>query len=149
MELEKLKHNFEMQQLELTRQLELQRASFKTELEKQKSEKLAHARDPKLPYFEESKDKMDSYLSRFEQYATANKWDKNVSVTDLTALLKGRALDVYDRLSTEDAADYDKLKVALLKNFDMTERGFRKKSVIVGREGRKHLYNLVAVFVAI
>ena len=113
--LEKLKHSFEMQQLELTRQLELQRASFMTELEKQKSEKLAHARDPKLPYFEESKDKMDSYLSRFEKYATANQWDKSVGAAYLSALLKGRALDVYDRLSTEDAADYDKLKDALLK----------------------------------
>ena len=38
-ELEKIKHRFENQQLELTGQLELQRASFKTELEKQKSEK--------------------------------------------------------------------------------------------------------------
>ena len=107
-ELEKLKHSFEMKHLELMRQLEVQRATFKTELEKQKSEKLAHARDPKLPYFEESKDKMDSYLSRFEKYATANKWDKNVWAAYLSALLKGRALDVYDRLSTEDAADYDK-----------------------------------------
>ena len=126
-ELEKLKHSFEMKHLELMDQLEVQRASFKTKLEKQKSEKLAHARDPKLPYFEESKDKMDSYLSRFEKYATANKWDKNVWAAYLSALLKGRALDVYDRLSTEDAADYDKFKDALLKNFDMTERGFRKK----------------------
>ena len=126
-ELEKLKHSFEMKHLELIGQLEVQRATFKTELEKQKSEKLVHARDPKLPYFEESKDKMDSYLSRFEKYATANKWDKNVWAAYLSALLKGRALDVYDRLSTEDAADYDKLKDALLKNFDMTERGFRKK----------------------
>ena len=126
-ELEKLKHSFEMKHLELMGQLEVQRATFKTELEKQKSEKLAHARDPKLPYFEESKDKMDSYLSRFEKYATANKWDKNVWAAYLSALLKGRALDVYGRLSTEDAADYDKLKDALLKNFDMTERGFRKK----------------------
>ena len=126
-ELEKLKHSFEMKHLELMGQLEVQRATFKTELEKQKSEKLAHARDPKLPYFEESKDKMDSYLSRFEKYATANKWDKNVWAAYLSALLKGRALDVYDRLSTKDAADYDKLKDALLKNFDMTERGFRKK----------------------
>ena len=124
-ELEKLKHSFEMKHLELMGQLEVQRATFKTELEKQKSEKLAHARDPKLPYFEESKDKMDSYLSRFEKYATANKWDKNVWAAYLSALLKGRALDVYDRLSTEDAADYD--KDALLKNFDMTEHGFRKK----------------------
>ena len=126
-ELEKLKHSFEMKHLELMGQLEVQRATFKTELEKQKSEKLAHARDPKLPFFEESNDKMDSYLSRFEKYATANKWDKNVWAAYLSALLKGRALDVYDRLSTEDAADYDKLKDALLKNFDMNERGFRKK----------------------
>ena len=66
-ELEKLKHNFEMKHLELMGQLEVQRATFKTELEKQKSEKLAHARDPKLPYFEESKDKMDSYLRNTRQ----------------------------------------------------------------------------------
>ena len=45
----------------------------------------------------------------------------------LSALLKGHALDLYDRLSTKDAADYDKLKDALLKKFDMTKRGFRKK----------------------
>ena len=52
-ELEKLKHNFEMKHLEFMGQLEVQWASIKTELEKQKSEKLAHARVPKLPYFEE------------------------------------------------------------------------------------------------
>ena len=71
-ELEKLKYCFEMKHLELMGQLEVQRATFKTELEKQKSEMLAHARDPKLPYFKESTDKIDSYLSRSEKYATAN-----------------------------------------------------------------------------
>ena len=90
-------------------------------------EKAAHARNPKLPYFEESKDKMDSYLSRFEKYAVANKWDRSIWAAYLSALLKGRALEVYDRLSVADANDYEKLKDALLKNFDMTERGFRKK----------------------
>ena len=54
-ELEKLKHSFEMKHLELMGQLEVQRATFKTELEKQKFEKLAHARDPTLPYFEKVK----------------------------------------------------------------------------------------------
>ena len=148
-ELEKLKHSFEMKHLELMGQLEVQRASFKTELEKQKSEKLALVRDTKLPYFEESKDKMDSYLSRFEKYAIANKWDKNVWAAYLSALLKGRALDVYDRLLTEDAADYDKLKDALLKNFDMTERRFRKKFRYSRPESRKLSYSFLAVFVAI
>ena len=46
-ELEKLKHSFEMKHLELMGQFEVQKTSFKTGLEKQKSEKLAHARDPK------------------------------------------------------------------------------------------------------
>ena len=67
----------------------------------------------------------------------------------LSALLKGRTLDVYETLSTEDAADYDKLKDALLKNFDMTERVFRKKFCYSRKKGRKHLYSLVTVFVAI
>ena len=97
------------------------------ELGKLGAEKAAHARNPKLPYFEESKDKMDSYLSRFEKYAVANKWDRSIWAAYLSALLKGRALEVYDRLSVADANDYEKLKDALLKNFDMTERGFRKK----------------------
>ena len=48
---------------------------------------------------------MDSYLLRFEKYATANKLDKSVWAAYLSALLKGCALDVYDRLSTEDVAD--------------------------------------------
>ena len=77
-ELEKLKYSFERRHDDLKGQMNLQRAVFKVELEKQKAEKAAHARDPKLPYFDESKDKMDSYLSRFEKYATANEWKKSV-----------------------------------------------------------------------
>ena len=86
-----------------------------------------HAPDPKLPYFIDSKDKMDNYLSglRSTQQLTVN-WDTTLWATYLSALLKGRTLDVYDRLPNEDVANYNKLKEALLKNFDMTERGFRK-----------------------
>ena len=102
-ELEKLKYSFERRHDDLKGQMNLQRAVFKVELEKQKAAKAAHARDPKLPYFDESKDKMDSHLSRFEKYATANEWKKSVWAAYLSALLKGRALDVYDRLSVDDA----------------------------------------------
>ena len=35
----------------------------------------SNARFPKLPYFDEKTDQMDSYLTRFESYATACKWD--------------------------------------------------------------------------
>ena len=88
----KLKYSFERRHDDLKGQMNWQRAVFKVELEKQKAEKAAHARDPKLPYFDESNDKMDSYLSRFEKYATANEWKKSVWVAYLSALLKGRAL---------------------------------------------------------
>ena len=51
---------------------------------------------------------MDSYLSRFEKYGKANEWKKSIWAAYLSALLKGRALDIYDRLSVDDAADYEK-----------------------------------------
>ena len=66
-------------------------------------------------------------MARFEKYAIANKWDQPSWSTYLSALLKGRALKVYDRMVVDDASDYEKLKTALLKNFDVTERWFRKK----------------------
>ena len=138
----KMEQEIEHEKLKMEQEIELTRidsqerqaqlysdGKFASQLELGKLgvEKAAHARNPKLPYFEESKDKMDSYLSRFEKYAVANKWDRSIWAAYLSALLKGRALEVYDRLSVADANDYEKLRDALLKNFDMTERGFRKK----------------------
>ena len=45
----------------------------------------------------------------------------------LSALLKGRALEVFVRLSRDDQSDYGQIKEALLTNFDLTEQSFRKK----------------------
>ena len=45
----------------------------------------------------------------------------------LSALLKGPALEVFVRLSKDDQSDYSQIKEALLPNFDLTERSFRKK----------------------
>lgn len=52
-----------------------------------------------------------------------NEWKRSVWAAYLSALLKGRALDCH--LMTLPIIK--KMKDALLKNFDMTERGFRKK----------------------
>ncbi len=41
--------------------------------------------------------------------------------------MKGKALDVYSRLSLEDSLCFDILKAALLKRFELTEEGFRKQ----------------------
>ena len=44
-----------------------------------------------------------------------------------SALLSGKVLDVYSRLSEEAAVDYRQLKEALLKRYDLTEDGYRLK----------------------
>ena len=82
---------------------------------------------PKLPPFEDGKDNMDSYLQRFERYAISQNWKNDQWATYLSALLKGKALEVYSRLTPEAAMDYDVLKKALLKRFELTEEGFKKR----------------------
>ena len=85
------------------------------------------AKAPKIPAFNEGKDEMDSYLLRFERYATGQKWEPDTWATGLSALLQGKALDVYALMPKEDALNYDKLKVALLKRYELTEEGFKRK----------------------
>ena len=61
------------------------------------------ARAPKLPAFNENTDKMDAYLERFERFAKNNKWQEDVWATCLSALLTGKSLEFYSRLSREEA----------------------------------------------
>ena len=70
---------------------------------------------------------MDSYLTRFESYAISNKWDPSMWASCLSAILKECALEVFVRISKGNQSDYTQIKEALLTNFDLTERSFRKK----------------------
>ena len=85
------------------------------------------AKAPKLPSFVDGKDDLDAYLQRFEKFATTAKWETTGWASKLTALLAGRALEVYSRLSEEAAQDYDRVKLALMKRYDLTEDGYRRK----------------------
>ena len=82
---------------------------------------------PKMPCFDERSDDMDSFLHRFEVYAESQGWSKGQWVVYLSALLQGKALEVYSRLPVKDAHDYEILKDALLKRFNLTEEGFKQK----------------------
>ena len=85
------------------------------------------AKAPKLPSFVDGKDDLDAYLQRFERFAATAKWEKTGWASKLSALLSGRALKVYSRLSEEAAQDYDRVKLALMKRYDLTEDGYRRK----------------------
>ena len=84
------------------------------------------AKSPKLPSFIDEKDELDSYLLCFERYAENASWEKDTWAIKLSALLTGRAMDVYTRMSDADASDYDKLKKALLTRYKYTKDGYRK-----------------------
>ena len=45
----------------------------------------------------------------------------------MSALLKGKALDVYALMPVEEALNYDMLKAALLKRYELTEEGFKRR----------------------
>ena len=84
-------------------------------------------KSPKLPPFACGKDDLHSYLQRFERFAQSNNWNVENWAVSLSALLTGKALDVYSRLSDEDANNYELLKRALLKRYELTEDGYYKK----------------------
>ena len=113
-QLQDRQHEDELERLEAQRALTQPRETIK-------------AKAPKIPAFNEGKEEMDSYLLRFERYATAQKWEPDTWATGLSALLQGKALDVYALMPKEDALNYDKLKVALLKRYELTEEGFKHK----------------------
>ena len=106
-ELEKLKIEAARKdkEMEMEKEIALKKIEAEVELKKIEAETTSHPwgpkekssnpRSPKLPYFDEHTDKMDSYLTRFESYALSNKWDPSMWASYLSALLKGRALEVF------------------------------------------------------
>ena len=82
---------------------------------------------PKLPSFDEKIDDLDAYLYRFDGYATIQGWPKERWASNLSALPKGNALQVFHRMSLDDSSDYELLKVALLNRYRLTDADFRNK----------------------
>ncbi|KAK3802309.1 hypothetical protein RRG08_066147 [Elysia crispata] len=82
---------------------------------------------PKLPAFVDRKDDLDSWLIRFERFATTSGWPKESWCTPLSALLIGRALEAFCRLSETEATDYDRVKEVLQKRYNLTEDGYRQR----------------------
>ena len=110
------RHELEMKHLELEQTKHWPRAQANNYEDRAKA--------PKLPSFVDGKDNLDAYLQRFERFAVTAKWEIAGWATKLSALLSGRALEVYSRLSEEAASDYDKMK---MRRYDLTEDGYRRK----------------------
>ena len=110
-------------------QIEIEKELKEMELQAQQAQAQATASSATtpLPRNKDVKDELDSYLLRFERYAENADWEKDTWAIKLSALLTGRAMEVYTRMSDADASDYDKLKKALLTRYNYPEDGYRKR----------------------
>ena len=77
------------------RELELELARLGRGVAKHAEVRKDRAKAPKLPSFVDGKDDLDAYLQRFDRFAVTDKWKKTGWVSKLSALLSGRALEVY------------------------------------------------------
>jgi len=102
------------------------------------------ANRPKLPKFDEENDDMDSFLERFEIFATIQKWRKDEWSISLSPLLTGKGLQVFTSMPPADINDYTKLKRALLKRYQLTEEGFRRKFRDAYPEDNESVYQFIA-----
>ena len=78
-----------------------------------------------IPVFHE-KD-VDNYFILFERVATTLKWPKNMWTVMLQCVLTGKAQEVYDALSEEVSLDYEQVKVAILRAYELVPEAYRQR----------------------
>uniref|UniRef100_A0A8C5Q7A3 CCHC-type domain-containing protein n=1 Tax=Leptobrachium leishanense TaxID=445787 RepID=A0A8C5Q7A3_9ANUR len=79
-----------------------------------------------FPMLEKDTD-LDVFLRRFEKVCRQYQLPKEQWGQYLTPRLKGKALDVFAFVPEESDKDYDAIKKALLKSFNLTPEFYRKK----------------------
>ena len=81
----------------------------------------------KLLRFQDGKDEIDYFLKRFERMAKLHKWEPSSYHIYIGSLLSGKALTAYVALPDDIVSDYEKLKEALLRAYNVDVDSYRKK----------------------
>ena len=126
---------FELEKLRLQTQVEMRRIDAEQRSEASRSstsmmsnnEMHGNMRMMKLSMFDEEKDDLDVFLSRFERTCQMCKVPENDRTVHLAKLLKGSALEIYEMMPDGSLFDYELLKNSLLKRFQQNEKGYRKR----------------------
>ena len=134
----------ELEKIKIQAQMELERN--KMELEKAKIQQETRLREVDLairgrkgshdsfevtkqarlvPKFEEAN--VDGYFAHFERTALNLGWPKECWSMLLQTVLTGKAQRAYATLPTENCADYDLVKAAVLKSFELVPEAYRQK----------------------
>ena len=151
--LAELKEARELQELELKAEREKRDLELKAEQEKAllEAEKEAAAREHELkmaglgkhspsdkasafdparnirlvPPFQEKE--VDKYFAHFEKVADSLNWPKESWVLLLQSVLVGKAQEIYGSLSVEQSSNYEHVKEAILKAYELVPEAYRQK----------------------
>uniref|UniRef100_A0A8C1KT19 Gypsy retrotransposon integrase-like protein 1 n=1 Tax=Cyprinus carpio TaxID=7962 RepID=A0A8C1KT19_CYPCA len=72
-------------------------------------------------------DEVEHFLVTFERIAVACRWTKTDWVWHLIPLLTGKARAAYVHMDVNESIDYDKVKDAILKKYDVNAETYRQK----------------------
>ena len=75
----------------------------------------------------EDKDNVEEYLDQFERIAHIQGWEKKTWSNRLIPYLRGTARSLFFSLPEEETANYDQLRAALMKRFNLTAEGYRHR----------------------
>ena len=73
------------------------------------------------------RDDIEAYLTTFERLMSAYNIPKDRWIFKLAPQLSGKAQQAYAALTTEDALEYDGVKAAILRLYDITEETYRQR----------------------
>ena len=133
--LAELKEARELRELELkaeadkeaaAREHELKMASLGIHTPKDKSSAFDPARNIRLvPPFQEKE--VDKYFAHFEKVADSLNWPKESWVLLLQSVLVGKAQEICGSLSVEQSSNYEHVKEAILKAYELVPEAYRQK----------------------
>ena len=78
-----------------------------------------------VPIFSESE--VDKYFLHFEKVAQSLKWPKELWTLLLQSSLVGKAREIYSALSIEESCQYEVVKAAVLKVYELVPEAYRQK----------------------
>ena len=108
------------------RKHELKMASLGKHAPSDKASTFDPARNIRLvPPFQEKE--VDKYFAHFEKVADSLNWPKESWVLLLQSVLVGKAQEIYGSLSVEQSSNYEHVKEAILKAYELVPEAYRQK----------------------
>ena len=96
-----------------------------------------------VPPFQEKE--VDKYFLHFEKVATSLMWPKEVWIVLLQSVLVGKAREVYTAMSVEQSLQYDNIKQAVLKAYELVPEAYSRIFETVGNKMSRHTQNLQGI----